>query len=43
VFEDENGQFVKDDDGKPLYGVWLCDEEGEGPKSSDNKSGRAEK
>ena len=29
VFENENGQFVWDDDGEQLYGVWLRDEEDE--------------
>jgi hypothetical protein len=24
VFEDEYGQFVRDDDGDKLYGLWRC-------------------
>jgi hypothetical protein len=27
VFEDDVGQFVLDDDGKRLYGVWLVPKE----------------
>jgi len=26
VFKDERGQFVLDDDGQPVYGVWLVPE-----------------
>ena len=35
VFEDEIGQFVLDDDGKSLYGLWLVSKQESQPRLPD--------